>query len=241
MKSDWGEYTSGDILDLNRKSPADFIDEIKMYYIRPHLPTSGTILEVGAGSGRLLTRIGLEHKDTYKVIGIDYSPSAVNIIRDNITKHGLNGVAFDCDIRNIQIKDNEVDVICSGGVLEHFTVGEAWSVLKEMYRVLKPGGIFYADIVPRKFSLCRPIIKEDIGGYETNISTKRWNELLTEVGFTNIEIFSALVLPPNFYGKWASEKRINFMYKHKKSFMELDNTIISDMLGFAYFVFAKKV
>jgi ubiquinone/menaquinone biosynthesis C-methylase UbiE len=240
MISDWDNYQLGDILDLSRQSPADFIDEIKMEYIRPYLPLEGTILEVGAGSGRLLTRIGLEHRDAYKLIGLDYAPSSVKIIKANMDAHNLNGESILGVVRDIQLPDNSVDMICSGGLLEHFDLDTINDVLKEMCRVLKPGGLFYADIVPKKMSLCRLIIREDAGGYENSFSMDVWSELLLKNQFYILEMFSGLIIPPNFYGKWTGQKRIKFMYKHKDFIKSLDNTFLSDLLGFAYFVFARK-
>lgn len=236
---DWDFYKSGDVLDLDRQSPVDFIDDIKMDYIKPNLPDNGIIVEIGAGSGRLLTRIGLENKN-YKVIGIDYSPTATKTIKANQFKFNLDGDSIRGNAFCIPLNDSSVDVVCSGGLLEHFTMKEAYVILKEMNRVLKPGAFLYADIVPRKRTLCRPLIREHVGGYETNFDMRTWEYFLTQNNFIDVDIFSGLILPPNFYGRWAGQKRIGFMYKYKDFIKSLDNTILSDWLGFAYFVFAKK-
>ena len=58
----WDHCTANDVLDLERLSPENFIDELKMYYLRSNLPEEGIIVEVGAGSGRFITRIGLEKR-----------------------------------------------------------------------------------------------------------------------------------------------------------------------------------
>jgi len=187
MISDWDNYQPGDVLDITRKSPADFIDEIKMDYIRPYLPDKGTILEVGCGSGRLLTRIGLEHPKSYNVIGVDNSPFAVDITRANIKQHNLSGTVGLWDARALGLEDDQVDVVCSGGVLEHFRFIEVSTVLKEMYRVLKPGGILYADIVPKKRTLCRPVIREDVGGFESNFDMCFWTAELEMLKFKDIK------------------------------------------------------
>lgn len=237
--TDWHDYTDGDVLNLDRHSPADFIDEIKMEYLRLDLPSSGVILEVGAGSGRLLTRIGLEHKDKYKIIGMDLSKTSIKTISANITKFGLNGTSINGTIFNIPIKKDSVDMICSGGLLEHFHPNELFVVLSEMFRVLKPSGLFYADIVPCKRSLCRPIIRKHAWNYENSFDKDTWLYLIEKNGFV-CDIFSGLILPPDFYGRWAGQKRMEFMYKHKDFIKSLDNTFLSDWLGFAYFVFAKK-
>lgn len=239
MISHWDNYQPGDVLDLSRQSPVDFIDEIKMDYIRPYLPKQGTILELGAGSGRLLTRIGLENKNNYRVVGLDYSPTAAQTIHNNQLKFGLNGLSIRGDTLHIPIKDHSVDMLCSGGLLEHFNDIEVNVVLSEMLRVLKPDGILYADIVPRKRSLCRPVIHMDAGGFENDYNLDKWREMFVSNRFKIIDMFSGLILPLNFYGKWAGRHRIKFIYTHKNFIKSLDNTILSDWLGFAYFVFAR--
>ncbi|NOR48840.1 MAG: methyltransferase domain-containing protein [Methanosarcinaceae archaeon] len=235
--TEWYNYTDGDVLDLDRKSPADFIDEIKMDYLRPYLPSNGVILEVGAGSGRLLTRIGLENN--YTVIGIDQSQKSTKIIRTSQQKFNLNGASINGTAFQIPLKDNSIDVVCSGGLLEHFNRREIYIVLKEMNRVLKEDGFLYADIVPQKRSLCRPFIRKTAWGYENDYDNITWDYFLCRNGFKGI-IFRGLVLPPDFYGRWTGKKRIQFMYKHKDFIKSLDNTFLSNWLGFAYFVFAKK-
>jgi len=236
--TDWYNYSNGDILDLNRKSPADFIDEIKMDYLRPYLPSKGVILEVGAGSGRLLTRIGLENN--YTVIGIDKSQMATKIIRGSQQKFNLTNASICGTTFHIPLKDNSVSVICSGGLLEHFTIREIYTALKEMKRVLKNDGFLYADIVPQKRSLCRPVCLKKAWDYENSFDKKTWECFIHKSGFDYVDIFSGLILPPDFYGRWAGQKRIEFIFKHKDFIKSLDDTVLSDWLGFAYFVFATK-
>lgn len=48
-------------------------------------------------------------------------------------------------------EDKTFDLVLSFGVLEHFK--DIDKPIKEMVRVLKPGGVFFADIVPEKFSI----------------------------------------------------------------------------------------
>jgi len=236
----WTGYTDGDILKLNHKSPADFIDEIKMDYIRPYLPLHGVILEVGSGSGRLLTRIGLEHKEDYIVVGMDNLPESNDIIRKSITKFELNGLSVRGDAFYLPLQDNSIDVVCSGGLLEHFNEPDVNMVINEMVRVLKSGGLFYADIIPYKRSLCRPLVRSVQWEYENDFNMKKWRDIFIKNRLMNIKMFNGLVLPPDFYGRWRSSGKMNFMYKHKDFIKSLDNTVLSSILGFAVFVFGTK-
>jgi len=55
------------------------------------------------------------------------------------------------DIRRICIADGKFDIVFSGGVLEFFP--DAEHAIREMVRVLKPGGVFAANMVPDKISI----------------------------------------------------------------------------------------
>ena len=230
---------SDQLLDLSKQSPENFIDDLKMKYLENRLPNKGTIIEVGAGSGRLLTRIGLKNKK-YKLIGIDYENSATVLIKKNIEQFDLNGTSICADVFCIPIKSNSVDVVVSGGLLEHFNKDEINSVIQEMVRILKPNGFFYSDIVPHKISLCRPIILSHRGGYENSFSIKQWKTMFNENELKNINIFSGLILPPAFYNLFRNKLLLSTIYKFKNILHKLDNTIYSDVFGFEYYVFAYK-
>src|SRR5436853_7517304 len=50
-------------------------DRMLMDFIRPYLPASGTVAELGCGSARLLARIGLE-RPNLKLIAVDHEEDA---------------------------------------------------------------------------------------------------------------------------------------------------------------------
>ena len=142
------------------------------------------------------------------------------------------------DAFHIPLKDNTADLIVSGGVLEHFNENEINDVVREMVRVLKPDGVFYADIAPKKFSLLRPVILKKAGGYENSFSKDKWKDILYERGLGEINIFSGLVLPPNFYGWFKKGLGLSIMYKLKPFVTWTIGNFFSDIFGFEYFVFA---
>src|SRR5437764_699208 len=140
-----------ELYDPARRDVYNFIDETKVRYLRPLLPPSGSALEVGAGSGRLLIRRGRERP--YRLVAVDYAPYAVRAVQENLRRSAQPGVALFGDALALPFADSSFDVVLSGGLLEHFREPEA--VIGEMTRVLRPGGLFYADIVPRRPSLYR--------------------------------------------------------------------------------------
>jgi len=131
--------------------------------------------------------------------------------------------------------------VLSGGLLEHFR--EPAVVLAEMARVLKPGGLFYADIVPRKVSLYRwaergRMAHEDHlaeGIYESDLTRGAWRDLVRGAGLSEVRLVSAGVYPPYTFGRHE-----RFVWRYGDFLRALDGTPIADLLGFFYMVTARK-
>lgn len=227
------------LLDMDKRSPENFIDEIKMEYLRPQLPYVGVIVEIGAGSGRLITRIGIKRHGC-KLVGIDYSHYSTVAVNENFHLHNVDGSAICGDALHIPLKDGSCDMVTSGGLLEHFNEKEAAAVVREMMRILKTDGLFYADIAPKKFSMLRPVILKEAGGYENSFTKEQWKSILKESGLMNINIFSGLVLPPNFYNYFKKGIGLNIMYMLKPFITRTVGNVFSDVFGFEYFVFGRK-
>lgn len=227
------------LLDMDKRSPENFIDEIKMEYLEPHLPYVGTFVEIGAGSGRLITRIGIK-RPKCKLVGIDYSHYSTVAIKENFWLHESDGSCICSDAFHIPLKDGSCDVVISGGLVEHFNEKEVSVVIQEMTRILKYDGLFYADIAPKKFSMLRPVILKEAGGYENSFTQKQWKKILEENGVVNINIFSGLILPPNFYNFFKKGIGLNIMYMLKPLITWTIGNVFSDVFGFEYFVFGRK-
>src|SRR3990170_2371779 len=70
-----------ELYDPARRDIFNFIDETKVRYLRPLLPAGGRAIEIGAGSGRLLIRIGLERP--FRLVALDYAVYAMRAVREN--------------------------------------------------------------------------------------------------------------------------------------------------------------
>jgi SAM-dependent methyltransferase len=223
----------------DRKDVFNFIDETKIRYLRPMLPNGGTAVEVGAGSGRLLIRVGLEHP--YRLIAVDYAPYAIRAVQENYLRAGVKGVAIMADTKALPLPDGSVDVVLSGGLLEHFR--EPGPIVREMARVLRPGALFYADIVPRKTSLYRwaergRMAAEEhmaAGIYESDLPKSAWAKVVRDAGLTDVRIVSAGVYPPYTF---ANHERL--LWRYPGLFRAFDRTPVADVLGFFYMVTARK-
>lgn len=94
------------------------------------------ILDDGCGDGALTYLIAQDGAD---MTGLDLSPDAINIAKQKIKRKKLN-INFLCgNSFNLPFSENYFDAVISLEVIEHII--EPADFLKEIYRVLKPGGV----------------------------------------------------------------------------------------------------
>jgi SAM-dependent methyltransferase len=222
-----------------RRDIFNFIDETKVRHLRPLLPASGNAIEIGAGSGRLLIRLG--HERPYRLVALDYAPYAVRAVRENYRRANVAGHALFGDATRLPLADASFDLVLSGGLLEHFR--DPRPVVREMARVLRPGGLFYADIVPRKVSLYRWAERARMardehlvaGIYESDLSKGAWARVVGEAGLRDVRIVSAGVYPP-----YTVRDHERLVWRYGDLLRRLDGTPVADVLGFFYMVTAHK-
>jgi predicted SAM-dependent methyltransferase len=72
--------------------------------------------------------------------GTDYKKGWVNV--DNNSDNNIKNLDLNWDLRNpLPYDDNSVDYIFNEHLVEHLEVDEARTVIKDLMRVLKPGGV----------------------------------------------------------------------------------------------------
>lgn len=115
------------------------------YFEKFDIPKNKRILDVGCSYGSLL--YNMNNAGYKKVYGIDINKKFINhgqkkykIIAENLVHY---------DGRRIPFPDNSFDVIVSFDVLEHIPNLDSF-LKKEIWRVLKPGGLFIFQ-TPNKY------------------------------------------------------------------------------------------
>ncbi len=149
-----------------------------------------TVLDLGAGGGIDVLLSARRVGPTGKVYGLDMTDEMLALARENQKKAGVENVEFlKGEIENIPLPDDSVDVIISNCVIN--LSSDKDRVLREAYRVLKPGGRFaVSDVVVRGKvpAEIRRSIELWIGCVAGALEDSKYRNKLAEAGFEAIEI-----------------------------------------------------
>ena len=126
-----------------------FLSE-RFFWIKNNIPLKPgmKVLNCGCGTGQWSIPFALEGVIVYN---LDMSQAALDITKQRFRDKNLYSKYVLGDINNIPFKANYFDAVVSFGVLEHFE--NIHLPISEMHRVLKPGGILFADVITSRFSL----------------------------------------------------------------------------------------
>ena len=99
------------------------------------LPKGATVLEVGCGGGQMRHYI--------EGLGLEYFGTDISKIRVHEELRRYGGPDFLSDLHVLPVRDVSVDLLYCAAVTEHLAAPHRG--LQEIYRVLKPGGLFLGN------------------------------------------------------------------------------------------------
>lgn len=107
--------------------------QILSRFFQSWIPTTATILDLGAGYGEFINNIKASNK-----YALDLNPDVIKYLSSDVTF-----INQDCSVKWALPGDNEFDVVFTSNFLEHLqTKVQAQETVKQVYDNLKPGGIF---------------------------------------------------------------------------------------------------
>jgi arsenite methyltransferase len=149
-----------------------------------------TVLDLGSGGGIDVLLSAKRVGPTGKAYGLDMTDEMLALANENKKRAGVENVEFlKGEIENIPLPDNSVDVVISNCVINLSSDKDA--VLREAFRVLKPGGRFaVSDVVTRGEML--PEIRKSVllwvGCIAGALEETDYLRKLAEAGFEQVEI-----------------------------------------------------
>jgi ubiquinone/menaquinone biosynthesis C-methylase UbiE len=148
------------------------------------------VLDLGSGGGIDVLLSARRVGPTGKAYGLDMTDDMLALAEENARKSGLANVEFlKGEIEHIPLPDQSVDVIISNCVIN--LSGDKDRVLKEAFRVLKPGGRFAVSDVVVRGEVPEAIKKSMelwVGCIAGALSDYQYVAKLARAGFDDIEI-----------------------------------------------------
>lgn len=242
----WNDNGDGNLVALRFLSNPIKFNYIKSIILKKSQSNfnNASLLDVGCGGGYLaeeLSRIGL------KVTGIDPSNKSIESAQLHSRQQGL---AIDYMVgsgEKLPFESNTFDYICCCDVLEH--VKDFKTVITEISRVLKNGGIFFYDTINRTLISKLIMIKimqewkhtsfleSNIHIWDMFIKPKELTSVFDECNLENKE-FRGLSPGNNFVAHYLNFRKrakseITWQELGKRLNLKLTNNLSSHYIGHA--------
>src|SRR5207237_4129587 len=152
-----------------------------------------TVVDLGCGGGLDVFLAAAKVGPGGRAVGIDMTPEMVARARANAAKQDLENVEFhQATIDRLPLADNSVDCVISNCVIN--LAPDKRAVLREMFRVLKPGGrVAISDIALKKAlpdELARDVAAY-VGCIAGAIAVADYERWLREAGFPFVQVVDA--------------------------------------------------
>ncbi|MBE2290215.1 MAG: arsenite methyltransferase [Chitinophagaceae bacterium] len=171
-----------------------------------------TVIDLGSGAGNDCFIARSQTGPTGKVIGIDFTEAMIQKARANADKMGYNNVEFrQGDIEKMPVVASVADVVVSNCVLN--LVPNKKNVIKEIARVLKPGGHFSISdvvLVGELHDSLRNVAEMYAGCISGAIQKEEYLNLIKEAGFESITVQKekVITIPDDILNNYLSSAEV---------------------------------
>ncbi len=149
-----------------------------------------TVLDLGSGGGIDVLLSARRVGPSGKAYGLDMTDDMLALARENQRRAGVGNVEFlKGEIEHIPLPDNSVDVVISNCVIN--LSGDKDQVLREAFRVLKPGGRFAVSDVVTRGAVPEEVRKSMllwVGCIAGALQEEEYRSKLIAAGFAGIEV-----------------------------------------------------
>lgn len=173
-------------------------------------PNAQNILDIGCGAGNYSLKM-LSKMPNLNCTLVDLSKSMLDKAQERVSAKTNNSVTtLQGDIRDIELKENNFDIILAGAVLHHLRDDKDWeTTFRKLYDLLKPGGcLMISDLITQETEAVNEYTWERYGDYLERIDGKDYRkkvldyvekedsprsmtyqlELMKKIGFRKTEI-----------------------------------------------------
>jgi len=151
------------------------------------------LLDVGCGTGRLLTTLAADARAA-RLVGLDYSSEMVRAAQHKL---GARGEVVHGDAEHLPFADASFDVLTCCHSFHHYP--HQPTVVREFYRVLRPGGLLIVVDGFRDNVIGWVVFDVFVAAFERHVHHAAWSEMKTmlhDAGFAHLTQRKLNVLAP---------------------------------------------
>jgi len=147
-----------------------------------------TVLDLGSGTGGDVLISARRVAPTGRAVGVDMTDEMLDLARSNAAEAGIENVEFlKGYLEELPLPDASIDVIISNCVIN--LVGDKPCVLREVARVLRPGGRFaVSDVIADDDMATRADMVQWTGCVAGALTQTEFQQALIDAGLVDVEI-----------------------------------------------------
>lgn len=150
------------------------------------IPTGGTVLDLGCGTGTMTTWIKQQHPDA-QVIGLDMDPDILGMARAKAERAEVDVVFIEANAADMPLSSDSVDRVISSLFFHHLLPDQKRHVMREVFRIMpRNGEVHISDWGRPSNSLMRGLfyLVQLLDGFETTEDNVRGHlvEYLEQAG-----------------------------------------------------------